>query len=132
MTELASIAAALSDESRLRALWACRKGEVCACQIIELLGLSASTVSKHMSILREAGLVRARKEGRWMHYRLPSPQEASPLVADMLATATNHLQRDAAARDDTRELRRILAIDPQELCQQQRASAACCPREPRR
>ena len=131
MLELATIASALSDESRLRALWACRKGEVCACQIIELLGLSASTVSKHMSILRDAGLVLARKEGRWMYYRLPNSQEASPLVVDLLAIATNHLQRDAAAKDDARELRRILAIDPQQLCLQQRASA-CCTREPRR
>lgn len=128
--ELAAISSALGDESRLRALWACRKGEVCACQIIELLGLSPSTVSRHMSILRDAGLVVGRKEGRWIYYRLPTPNEASPLVNDILALVTSHLQRDTAAKDDARELRRILAIEPQQLCQQQRA-AACCARESR-
>jgi len=45
-------------------------GELCACQIIEMLGLAPSTVSKHMSILRQAGLVETRKEGRWIYYRL--------------------------------------------------------------
>lgn len=132
LLEIAAIASALSDESRVRALWACRKGEICACQIIELLGLSASTVSKHMAILRDAGLVRGRKEGRWMYYRLPTPDEASPLVIDQLALVMGHLQRDTAAKHDTRELRRILAIDPQQLCQQQRAGVTCCTREPRR
>jgi ArsR family transcriptional regulator len=46
-------------------------GELCVCQLIKMLGLAPSTVSKHMSILRQARLVQARKEGKWMYYRFP-------------------------------------------------------------
>ena len=73
MTELASIVRiglALSDSTRVRLLHALRGGELCVCQLIELVGLSPSTVSKHLSILRDAGLVDSRKDGRWVHYRL--------------------------------------------------------------
>ena len=55
---------ALGDESRMRAILALRGRELCVCQIVELLKLAHSTVSKHMSILREAGLVQSRKIGR--------------------------------------------------------------------
>ncbi len=66
-----SIARALSDENRVRALMMLSRGELCVCQLIEMLGLAPSTVSKHMSILRQARLVDASKHGRWMYYRLP-------------------------------------------------------------
>jgi DNA-binding transcriptional ArsR family regulator len=61
----------LSDESRVRTLLALRKGELCVCQIKELFGLAPSTVSKHLSILFQAGLAESRKEGRWIYYSLP-------------------------------------------------------------
>lgn len=48
----------------------CSVGEVCACRLSEQLGLAASTISHHMSLLREAGLVHARKEGTWVYYSL--------------------------------------------------------------
>ena len=60
MNDLLTITNALADEGRLRALAALFPGELCACQIIELLGLAPSTVSKHMAILRHAGLVQSR------------------------------------------------------------------------
>ena len=50
---------------------ALRQKEFCLCQIIELVGLAPSTVSKHMSILKQSRLVNSRKDGRWMYYRLP-------------------------------------------------------------
>jgi DNA-binding transcriptional ArsR family regulator len=67
----ARLAYALSDESRLRALLALRGGEQCVCIITAILKLAPSTVSRHMSILREAGLVTARKQGKWIYFRLP-------------------------------------------------------------
>ena len=70
MLETLNITKALSDENRIRALMMLTGGELCVCQIIEMLGLAPSTVSKHMSILRQAGLVETRKEGRWIYYRL--------------------------------------------------------------
>jgi DNA-binding transcriptional ArsR family regulator len=67
---------ALSDANRVRVLLALRQGELCVCRIIELLQLAPSTVSKHLSILKQAGLIESRKEGRWMHYRLPGREQA--------------------------------------------------------
>jgi len=68
MDELLGIAAALSDPARVRLLVACRDGERCVCELTALVDLSASTVSKHLAILKRAGLLQSRKEGRWMHY----------------------------------------------------------------
>lgn len=66
---LARLGRALGDEGRIRALLALSGREMCACHITALLRLAPSTVSKHMDILRRAGLVTSRKSGRWMHYR---------------------------------------------------------------
>jgi ArsR family transcriptional regulator len=68
---MVEIAKALSDSNRVRALMALRNGELCVCQLIELFKLAPSTVSKHMSILKQAGLVESRKDSRWVYYRLP-------------------------------------------------------------
>ena len=70
MRNLLAVLKALADETRVRALMALRRRELCVCQLVELLGLAPSTVSKHMSILKQARLVESRKEGRWMFYRL--------------------------------------------------------------
>jgi biotin operon repressor len=64
-------ARALSDEQRLTAVAILRReGELCACEIQAALGLSHATVSHHMSILTSAGIVAARRKGKWMYYRL--------------------------------------------------------------
>ncbi|MFA7235706.1 MAG: metalloregulator ArsR/SmtB family transcription factor [Phycisphaeraceae bacterium] len=70
MRDLLTITKALADETRLRALMALRDGELCLCQLIDVLGLSPSTVSQHLGMLYDAGLVERRKEGRWHYYRL--------------------------------------------------------------
>ena len=70
MREVIAVTKALADRSRMRALLALRQQELCVCQLIELLDLAPSTVSKHMSVLHQARLVESRKEGRWVHYRL--------------------------------------------------------------
>ena len=72
MREFMAAAKALADENRVRVLLFLRGGkELCLCQIVEMLGLAPSTVSKHMAVLYQAGLVESRKEGRWIYYRLP-------------------------------------------------------------
>ena len=69
MLDFMAIAKSLADENRVRLLLALQKQELCVCQLIELIGLAPSTVSKHMSILKQAHLVETRKEGRWVYYR---------------------------------------------------------------
>lgn len=65
MRELLLVMKALGDPSRLRIVAALEGRELCLCQIVELVGLATSTVSRHMAILEQARLVDARKEGRW-------------------------------------------------------------------
>lgn len=115
MTATAGLAAALSDPSRLRALAALRGGELCVCQLIALLALAPSTVSKHMAILRQSGLVVSRKQERWVYYRLPG-DDAPVSVREALGWALDSLQRDPQVREDRRNLQSILKTDPGELC----------------
>lgn len=114
MKEIVAVAKALSDVNRLRALYALRGRELCLCQLVDLLALATSTVSRHMAVLQQAGLVRSRKQGRWAYFRLAC--DTSPPVAGILQAVFQAL-RDAPliARDSDR-LDEILQIDPEELC----------------
>ena len=115
MDDFLAVAKALTDANRIRALCALRAQELCVCQIIELLGLAPSTVSKHMTVLRQAGLVEGRKDGRWMFYRLPGDR-APKRTREALAWVFSSLSRDDTIRDSDRRLRRILKIPTEELC----------------
>jgi ArsR family transcriptional regulator len=64
---------ALADRTRLRLLNLMGDGEVCVCFLVEVLGLSQPKISRHLAYLRRAGVVAARREGKWMHYRLVEP-----------------------------------------------------------
>ena len=114
MREFLAIAKALGDESRVRALLSLQSGELCLCQIIEVLGLSPATVSKHMNLLHQAGLVERRKDGRWHFYRLAGAG-ATPLARGALEWATAGLRRDAAIRHDAQRTRRVRRRDLEEL-----------------
>jgi DNA-binding transcriptional ArsR family regulator len=118
MREVLDITKALADGSRLRVLMALAGGELCVCQIVELLQLAPSTVSKHMSILRQARLVESRKDGRWMHYRLPD-REAPKAAQDAIAWVWRHLAQSPQIVQDGKNLRKILSMDPEELCKGQ-------------
>jgi len=83
MQQFMTIARALDDENRVRILLSLREGELCLCQVVEMLGLAPSTVSKHVDLLRQAGLVRMRKEGRWHYYRLAG-RDAAPMVREAI------------------------------------------------
>lgn len=67
---LARIYRALGDENRLRILSVLRGGEVCACKLLQALNISQPTLSHHMKILCDCGLVSGRREGKWTHYSL--------------------------------------------------------------
>ncbi len=115
MIEILNITKALSDENRIRALMMLKGGELCVCQIIEMLGLAPSTVSKHMSILRQAGLVETRKEERWIYYRLADNNALK--VSEILAWLGKHLKNDKRVLDDTVQYRRIQKMSKDELCE---------------
>jgi DNA-binding transcriptional ArsR family regulator len=115
LSEQLAIAQALSDLSRVRVLMALRTGELCACQLIELLELSPSTVSRHMGVLRQAGLVRQRRDGRWTHYRLAGAG-ASELVRGALSWLAASLSSDPRLVADRELIAEIRQVDKEELC----------------
>lgn len=93
---LAEIASALSEPHRLRLLGMLHAGELCLCDLTAGLDLAPSTVSNHMAILKRAGLVETRKDGRWMHFRLSDPDPGSPEF-QALAWASTHLPESTKA-----------------------------------
>jgi ArsR family transcriptional regulator len=115
MRNVLNITKALADENRLRILMALAHGELCVCQITELLGLAISTVSKHLSILHQAELVKARKEGRWMYYSIPT-KGAPARTRHALAWVGQSLAEDERIAEDTQRLNQVLAMNPAQLC----------------
>jgi ArsR family transcriptional regulator len=107
---------ALSDPGRARILMALRGRELCVCQLIELLGLAPSTVSKHMTVLRQAGLVQSRKEGRWVYYRITDADHREGPVLGAITWLTEAVGDTPEIAEDERRLKEILSIDPEMLC----------------
>jgi ArsR family transcriptional regulator, arsenate/arsenite/antimonite-responsive transcriptional repressor len=119
MESVLTIARALSDENRVRALLALGDQEVCVCQIIELLKLAPSTVSKHMSILKQAKLVTGKKRGRWMYYSLPG-KGAPPIVRQALGWVRQGSVDDEGVQEDATRMKKILGTDRELICERQR------------
>lgn len=118
MREFMNLTGALADPTRVRALLALRQGELCVCQITELFGLAPSTVSKHLALLYQAGLVASRKEGRWIYYALPG--RAAPVaVREALDWVVKSLADAPQALADARRLKQVLKCNPAELCKKQ-------------
>lgn len=114
-----NIAKALADETRVRILMILQDGELCVCQITELFGMAPSTVSKHLSILYQAGLVESRKAERWVYYRLPDQKNASSTVRAALSWVTKAIKSETQVVSDDRQMKEILKMDPTELCKSQ-------------
>ena len=114
---LVSLYQALADATRLRILAILAEtpggpgGELCVCHIHAGLNVSQPTVSRHLAYLRKAGLVAARREGVWMHYRLVAP--ADPVVAAVFTAALHALGHvDGTSRDRVRTARAALTAPP--------------------
>jgi ArsR family transcriptional regulator, arsenate/arsenite/antimonite-responsive transcriptional repressor len=117
MRDVLDVTNALGDENRLRTLMALRTGELCVCQVTELLALAPSTVSKHLSILRSARLIDSRKDGRWIYYRLSV--DGRPAAQQALSWLERSLADDLQIRSDEKRLKAILKQDPEDLCKRQ-------------
>lgn len=118
MRDFMAITKALADPNRVSILLALEDRELCVCQIIELLGLAPSTVSKHLSILRQSRLIEDRKDGRWMYYCLAG-EDAPPVVREAIDWVRRSLADCPKARKNRVRLRGILVMHPKELCKAQ-------------
>jgi ArsR family transcriptional regulator len=105
---LASLFAALADTTRLRLLNLMAGREVCVCYFVEVLGQSQPKISRHLAYLRQAGLVAARREGKWMHYSICAPTNAA--ASSILKAALAALGNDKQMRADRSKLNRASLV----------------------
>jgi ArsR family transcriptional regulator len=96
--------AALADENRLRLLRLIRNGEICVCYLQEVLQTNQPKISRHLAYLRRAGLVEARRDGKWMHYRM---KKLEPGLERILSDTLKHLEKEPQIKNDSRRLKRI-------------------------
>lgn len=98
---LVALFQALADPTRLRLLNLMAAGEVCVCFFVEVLGESQPKISRHLAYLRRAGVVSARRDGKWIHYRLAQPADegAARVLEATLASLSGdrQMQRDRLA-----------------------------------
>lgn len=108
---------AVADPTRVRILKMLEGGELCVCQIIAVLALSPSTVSKHLFLLKSAGLLNDRKEKKWVHYSLDRESD-DHYVAGILRELSSWLDRDPViVRDRARLAEARKDVGPASVCE---------------
>lgn len=99
---LTQVYAALADSTRLRILALLKDGEICVCHLHASLDVPQPTASRHLAYLRKSGLVDARRDGIWMHYRLTPV--ANPVIAEVVAAALHALSHTGVSAKDEHRL----------------------------
>ena len=107
---------AVGDPTRTRILKLLEDGGLCVCQVQAVLGLAPSTVSKHLTILKLAGLVQDRRAGKWIEYALSPGESRNPHAKPVLDLLHGALERAPAVIADRKRLREIRKIPLTELC----------------
>lgn len=102
--DLPVLFAALADSTRLRLLNLMAGREVCVCYFVEILRQGQPKISRHLAYLRSAGIVAARREGKWMHYRITMPDD--PAAASILTASLAALGHDKRMQADLAKLDR--------------------------
>ena len=126
MAGLEQLFRALNDATRLRILALVASGEVCVCHIHEALDIAQPTASRHLAYLRQTGLVAARRDGLWVHYRLAAPAHAA--VASVLRATIDALGTARTVAADRRRLSSLIRIPVRTL----EEAASCCVSSPAR
>ena len=121
---------AVGDPTRTRILKLLEGGGLCVCQVQAVLGLAPSTVSKHLAVLKVAGLVADRRDAKWIEYSLID-ESRNPHARPVLHLLRGTHDRDATVIAERRRLREIKAIPMTELCALPSARAHAPPRPAR-
>lgn len=103
--DLALFFRALADRTRLRLINLIRDDEVCVCFLVEIIGVNQPKISRHLAYLRRAGIVAARRDGKWMHYRLQIPPNG--YAATVLQEVRNWLANDKSIHADRQRLVKV-------------------------
>src|SRR5918992_3091026 len=96
---------ALADRTRLRILNLMGGDEICVCFLVEILKTNQPKISRHLAYLRRAGVVSARREGKWMHYRIVEPPD--PHAARIFREVRDWLKQDAEMQRDRERLVKV-------------------------
>ena len=113
MKETLNTLKVLAEESRLRIFMALNEHELCVCQIVVLLGLAASTTSKHLALMYQAGIIDQRKVGRWAYYQVSKTWKKQHRLSEWLV---DELADSAKIAADRTRLEKILAMPLDEVC----------------
>jgi ArsR family transcriptional regulator len=108
--DLVRLFASLADPTRLRLLNLMNGQEVCVCYFVEILKQGQPKISRHLAYLRNAGVVSARREGKWMHYSIEWPQDAA--AASIFSAVMGSLKSDREMQADRERLSRA-CCEPQ-------------------
>jgi ArsR family transcriptional regulator len=114
MDKVALFGKALSDPTRIRIIAALRHGEVCVCELCDAMELSQSTLSNHLQVIRQAGLVTTRRDGKWIYYGI-EPNQA-PLVDALFTHHQAVLDADTRLQRDTERLQHRLQLREAGCC----------------
>jgi len=109
------VSRSIADPTRVRILKMLEPGELCVCQITAILGLAPATVSKHLSLLKLAGLLSQRKDGRWVFYRL-SKHDNNPYAPPVLGLMQDILDDDPVIAEDRTRLDTVNSVPLEKLC----------------
>ncbi len=114
MRELISVAKALSDPSRVRILIALRGRELCVCELCDVLAMTQSTLSTHLKVIRQAELISARREGKWMYYQIAP--DAERLLTQWFQSFSSSLKKDPVLSRDAKNLKDRLRLRNGDSC----------------
>ena len=103
----------LGDPTRVRIVAALRNGELCVCELVDALGISQSSLSSHLQICRQAGVLTTRKESRWIYYSLSS--RYAPLIETIFSELPT-VHTDKQLRRDARRLKKRLQMREEGQC----------------
>jgi len=115
VNELVLTAKAFADPTRVRILAALRGGELCVCELSDALGVTQSTLSTHLQVIRDAGMVQTRRDGKWIYYAVNTGAEQ--LVESVFGFFAKNVRNDSTIRRDQQQLTARL---------KERKGGACC------
>lgn len=124
MRKILNITKALADENRIRALMMLQNGEMCVCNIIDMLNQAPSTVSKHMSILKQAELVETRRDGKWTYYRL-ADTNSNPAAKEIIRWLVANLEKDSFVAKDKVRFNTAASSQMEPCCKKMLNQADC-------
>lgn len=116
MKDVTKFLEAMTDTTRLRLLRVLRGQELCVCELVDALRMPQYKISRHLRHLRAVGLVEARRDGRWMHYRLRRRGVQARLMQDLLEVLCGHLDKTTLGKQDDFSLQRRLAAGKAGRC----------------